>query len=70
MRQRQRRSAAMAGGESTRCYLDEAGLAEIDALLAQRKRIPAVRRVRELTGMSLVDAKQLVDSRRRTYGRT
>ena len=62
--QRRRRDVKTAGGEPPRPYLEEAGLAEIDALLARGKRIQAVRRVRELTGMSRVDARELVGSRR------
>ena len=43
--------------------LDEAGgRAEVDTLLADGKYIYAVRRVRELTGLGLADAKRLVDT--------
>jgi hypothetical protein len=45
--------------------LDERGRAEVDDLLAGGKSIYAVRRVRELTGLRLVDAKRLVDSLQR-----
>jgi hypothetical protein len=50
-------------GELLISLLDEAGgRAEVDFLLAQGKYIYAVRRVRELTGLRLVDAKMLVDT--------
>jgi ribosomal protein L7/L12 len=42
--------------------LDERGRAEVEVLLAAGKPIPAVRRVRELTGLRLIDAKRLVES--------
>jgi ribosomal protein L7/L12 len=42
--------------------LDEQGRAEVEDLLAAGKSIPAVRRVRELTGLRLIDAKRLVES--------
>jgi hypothetical protein len=50
-------------GELLIPLLDEAsGRAEIDTLLAHGKYIYAVRRVRELTGLRLADAKMLVDT--------
>jgi ribosomal protein L7/L12 len=50
-------------GELLIPVLDEAGgRAEVDTLLAYGKYIYAVRRVRELTGLSLADAKRLVDT--------
>jgi ribosomal protein L7/L12 len=52
-------------GESLTSLLDQAGKAEIDALLARGEVIHAVRRVRELTGLRLIDARRLVDSLRR-----
>jgi ribosomal protein L7/L12 len=42
--------------------LDERGRAEVEDLLTAGKPIPAVRRVRELTGLRLIDAKRLVES--------
>ena len=50
-------------GELLIPFLDEAGGgAEVDTLLAQGKYLGAVRRVRELTGLPLADAKRLVDT--------
>ena len=50
-------------GELLISVLDEAGGgAEVDTLLAHGKYIGAVRRVRELTGLELADAKMLVDT--------
>lgn len=50
-------------GELLIPFLDEAGgRAEVDTLLARGKYIDAVRRVRELTGLRLADAKRLVDT--------
>lgn len=45
--------------------MDQAGKAEVDDLLARGKFIYAVRRVRELTGLRLIDAKRLVESLQR-----
>jgi ribosomal protein L7/L12 len=45
--------------------LDQAGKAEVDDLLARGKFVYAVRRVRELTGLRLIDAKRLVESLQR-----
>jgi hypothetical protein len=45
--------------------LDERGRAEVDDLLASGKSVRAVRRVRELTGLPLIDAKRLADSLKR-----
>ncbi|WP_063053616.1 ribosomal protein L7/L12 [Nocardia arthritidis] len=39
------------------------GMAEIDALLAQGKKIHAIKRYRELTGCGLEEAKDAVESR-------
>lgn len=52
-------------GELLTSLLDQAGKAEVDALLARGEVIGAVRRVRELTGLRLIDARRLVDSLRR-----
>ncbi len=49
-------------GEQLAGLLDERGRAEVEDLLAAGKTIPAVRRVRELTGLRLIEAKRLVDS--------
>jgi hypothetical protein len=45
--------------------LDQAGTAEVSELLASGKYGRAVRRVRQLTGLSLVDARKLVESLKR-----
>jgi ribosomal protein L7/L12 len=45
--------------------LDQAGKAEVNDLLARGRFVHAVRRVRELTGLRLIDAKRLVDSLQR-----
>lgn len=49
-------------GELLISLLDRAGKAEVDSLLERGEAIHAVRRVRELTGLRLIDAKRLVDS--------
>jgi ribosomal protein L7/L12 len=49
-------------GELLVALPDEAGQAEVGDLLAQGKAVYAIRRVRELTGLRLLDAKRLVDS--------
>ncbi len=54
--------ASHRSGEQLAALLDERGRAEVEDLLAAGKPIPAVRRVRELTGLRLIDAKRLVDS--------
>lgn len=51
-------------GERLVSLLDPAGKAEVDDLLARGEAIHAIRRVRELTGLRLIDAKRLVDSLR------
>jgi hypothetical protein len=45
--------------------LDERRRSEVDDLLAEGKPIHAIRRVRELTGLRLIDAKRLVRSLQR-----
>ena len=45
--------------------LDQEGKAEAEALLARGEFVPAVRRVRELTGLRLIDAKRAVKSLQR-----
>ncbi|MGQ4596499.1 ribosomal protein L7/L12 [Nocardia sp. R6R-6] len=42
---------------------DGAGMAQIDALLAQGKKIHAIKRYRELTGCGLKEAKDAVERR-------
>lgn len=49
-------------GESLVSVLDQTGKAEVENLLAHDDYIQAVRRVRELIGLRLVDARRLVDS--------
>jgi ribosomal protein L7/L12 len=51
-------------GEQLVAILDKRSRAEVDGLLKAGKPIPAVRRVRELTGLRLIDAKRLVESLR------
>lgn len=57
-----RQEADRRAGESLACLLDEPGKEEVKALLAQGKFVPAVRRLRELTGMRLIDARRTVES--------
>ena len=64
MSQRARQEADRRAGESLIFLLDEAGKAEAETLLA-RDYVYAVRRVQEVTGLRLIDAKRLVDSLRR-----
>jgi ribosomal protein L7/L12 len=52
-------------GESLVSLLDQAGKAEVETLLARGEYVYAVRRVRELTGLRLIDARRMVDSLRR-----
>ena len=52
-------------GEVLVSLLDQAGKAEVDDLLARGEFLHAVRRVRELTGLRLIDAKRLVNSLQR-----
>lgn len=44
--------------------LDQAGKADVDDLLARGEAIRAMKRVREVTGLRLIDAKRLVESLR------
>jgi hypothetical protein len=53
------------GNEQLAALPDERGRAEVDDLVACGKATRAVRRVRELTGLPLIDAKRLADSLRR-----
>jgi ribosomal protein L7/L12 len=54
--------ASRQSGEQLADLLDERGRAEVEDLLAAGKPVPAVRRVRELTGLRIIDAKRLVQS--------
>ena len=45
--------------------LDEQGTAEVNDLLTHGKPVYAMRRVRELTGLRLIDAKRLVEALQR-----
>jgi hypothetical protein len=55
-----RQEADRRAGEVLVSLLDQAGKAEVDGLLARGEFIRAVRRVRERTGLRLIDAKRLV----------
>jgi ribosomal protein L7/L12 len=57
-----RKEADRRAGEQLVALLDERGKAEIDDLVAHGKPVYAMRRVRELTGLRLIDAKRLVES--------
>ena len=52
-------------GEVLASLLDQRGKAEVDDLLARGEFMHAVRRVREQTGLRLIDAKRLVNSLQR-----
>jgi ribosomal protein L7/L12 len=60
-----RQEADRRAGESLISLLDQAGEAEVETLLSRGEFIGAVRRVRELTGLRLIDAKRAVESLRR-----
>lgn len=62
---RTKQEADRRAGELLTSLLDQAGKAEVETLLARGERIHAVRRVRELTGLRLIDARRLVDSQAR-----
>lgn len=49
-------------GELLISLLDQAGKTEAETLIARGEFVPAVRRVRELTGLRLIDAKRTVQS--------
>jgi hypothetical protein len=59
---RAKREADRRAGLAMASLLDPAGRAEIDQFLACDKPIMAIKRVRELTGLRLNDAKPVVDS--------
>jgi ribosomal protein L7/L12 len=59
------READRRAGESLTSLLDQAGKAEVETLIARGEHVFAMRRVRELTGLRLLDAKRVVDSLRR-----
>jgi ribosomal protein L7/L12 len=52
-------------GELLVSLLDQPGQAEVNALLARGEFVHAVRRVRELTGLRLIDARRLAESLQR-----
>lgn len=62
---RTRQEADRRAGELLISLLDQAGKAEVETLLVRGEYVCAVRRVRELTGLRLIDARRLVDSLRR-----
>jgi ribosomal protein L7/L12 len=49
-------------GQSLPSTLDPKDKAEIEAMVTRKATIRAIRRVRELTGLRLIDAAKLVDS--------
>lgn len=59
------READRRAGESLVSLLDQAGKTEVETLLAHGEYVHGVRRVRELTGLRLIDARRVVDSLRR-----
>ncbi len=56
------READRQAGEALVSLLDQEGKAEVGALLSHGEFVHAVRRVRELTGLRLIDAKRLAES--------
>jgi ribosomal protein L7/L12 len=56
------READLRVGAALTSLLDPAGRAEVDALVARGEPIRAIKRVRELTSVRLLDAKRLVES--------
>lgn len=59
------READRRAGETLISLLDQAGKAEVETLIARGEYYHAIRRVRELTGLRLIDARRIVDSIRR-----
>ena len=57
--------ADLQAGDLLAGLLNQQGTAEVKALLARGEFVPAVRRVRELTGLRLIDAKRAVESLQR-----
>jgi hypothetical protein len=49
-------------GQALCSLLDGAGRNEVEALVARGQRILAVRRIRELTGLRLLDSRRIFDS--------
>jgi hypothetical protein len=49
-------------GQALASLLDEAGRNEVEALVARGERIRAIRHVRELTGLRLLDSRRIFDS--------
>ena len=62
---RSRQEADRRAGELLFSLVDQTDQAEVQALAANGRFVYAVRRVRELTGMSLIDAKRAVESLQR-----
>jgi hypothetical protein len=52
-------------GDLLLSLLDQTGKAEVETLIGRGKHALAMRRVRELTGLRLLDAKRVVDSLQR-----
>jgi ribosomal protein L7/L12 len=52
-------------GQALASLLDETGRSEVEALAARGDRIRAIRRIRELTGLRLLDSRRIFDSLRR-----
>ena len=59
---RARREADRRAGLAMASLLDPAGRAEVGQLVACGKPIMAIKRVRELTGLRLLDARRVIDS--------
>ncbi len=56
------READFQAGRAMASLLDEAGRNEIAALAAQKEHIRAIKRIRELTGLRLLDSKRIYES--------
>ena len=52
-------------GQALASLLDEESRNEVEALAARGERVRAIRRLRELTGLRLLDARRVFDSLRR-----
>jgi hypothetical protein len=53
-------------GQALATLLDGAGRNEVGALAARGERVRAIRRIRELTGLRLLDSRRIYDSLRLT----
>lgn len=62
IRKEARREADRRAGELLISLLNEEGKADVSALLERGEFVLAVRRIRELTGLRLIDAKRLAES--------